>query len=663
MKKRLVIFTLIFLLASIAYAQEGWNYNSQNLILSVDLSSEAVIEPTSSDYSIKYITVNLSHFPYESFNQKVISFKSEPEADIEDNAVIFEWQNPANKITFGYNAKIKTSNDIVKVKEKIKFPIQDLPEELKQFTEPREVIDSDDEDIVGFASEIAQGEDDLYEVVHKIAEWTKSSIEYDLSTLTEEVSQKASWVLDNKRGVCDELTSLFVAMLRSVGIPAKVVSGIAYTNSSLFAENWGSHGWAEVYFPGYGWIPYDVTYGEFGYIDPTHIKLKESVDSNEPSVQYKWVARNVELETKKLAIKTELEETIGRIGKPVTLDVKVLRQSIGFGSYNLVEAVLENLEDYYVSSEVYISRPKEVEVIGETFRNVLLKPNEKKSVFWILKLTGNLQDNFIYTFPVTVSTLRGFEKSLSFRSVKGDMGYTLSEIQSILRQKEEEVQKVYSKEIDVKCGIDKKEFYAYEKALAECKIKNIGNVFLESLNVCFEDECTQLDVGIMQEKSFNYTLEKAPLGRQESVFRIENKDVSRAEFIEYNVLDTPEIKIKDIIFPSEIEYEDSYKIEFLLSKESASTPENVEITMSKNNLEQSWDAKELSEDRKFVVNMLGKDLSKGKNEFKIIVKYEDRNGKAYQSEENFSVSLVNVTFTQNIMLVLNSLARKIGSIF
>ena len=662
MKKSLVIFAIIFLFINVANAQDDWNYNSQNLVINIDMSSGAIIKPTSSDYSVRYINVNLSHYPHDSFNQEVVQLEIEPEADVESNAMLFSWQNPKNKINFGYNTRIKTNNDIIKVKNKVKFPILDLPEELKQYTEPSEIINSDDEDIIGFASELAEGEDDLYVVVHKIAEWTKNNIEYDLSTLTAEVSQKASWVIDTRQGVCDELTSLFIAMLRSLGIPGKFVSGIAYTKSELFPENWGSHGWAEIYFPGYGWVPYDVTYGQFGYIDPTHGKLKESVDSNEPSVSYKWVARNIDLETEKLDIDTSLQDTIGRVKKPISLDVGVLKQNIGFGSYNLIEAVLENLEDYYISSEIYISKPIEVELTGNFIKNILLKPNEKKSVFWIVKLTDDLQKNFVYTFPITVSTIRGSEKDAEFKSKKGDIDYSFEEINSILEQRKEEEEKVYSKDVDISCQIDQKEFYSYETALVKCKIKNIGNTVLKNLNVCFESECSKTNLGIVQENNFNYTVEKPVAGIQESIFKVKNIDVSKAEYIEYNVLDKPEIKINEVEAPDEVVYKDNFKISFLLSKESNSVPENVDVIVFQNNFEQAWTVKELPENRKFVINLLGKNLKKNVNEFNIVVKYEDGNGKNYETKETFNVELINVNFIQNVLLVLNQFVLFVGNL-
>lgn len=654
MNKIMLFLFVVLIVPSLIYAQEdNWFFNSKNLVINLDVSSEAKINPISSDYSVKYINVNLSHYPYEYFGQEVASFDFEPDAEIENNALLFSWQNPKDEISFGYNAKIRTISNIVKVKEKIPFPILDLPEDLAPYTEPSEIIDSNDEDVRGFAAEIAEGEDDLYVVVHKMAEWTKSNIKYDLSTLTAEVSQKASWVIDNRQGVCDELTSLFIAMLRSLGIPAKFISGVAYTESELFPDNWGSHGWAEVYFPGYGWVPYDVTYGQFGYIDPTHVKLKESVDSNEPSVQYKWVASNINLDTEKLDIKASVEEKIGRTQDIINLDAEVLKENIGFGSYNLIEAIMENTEDYYISSEIYLSRPKEVEVIGEAFKNVLLKPNEKKSVFWIVKLEDELKDNFIYTFPITIGTIKGAEANDEFKSKENDITYTLAEISSILEQKKEEEEKTYSRGVEIECTIDRNEFYYYENAKVLCNIKNIGNTNLKNLNVCFESDCKKADLSIIQEKSFNYTLKKEVAGKQESAFKVHNSDISKADYVEYTVLDAPEIEISNIEFPNEAEYNDNFKIEFLLGKKSFSIPKNAVIAIKQNNFENQWTVEELPEGRKFVVNMEGKNLKKGSNEFTVNVEFEDGNGKKYEKEEKFAIELINVTFVQNILLVFN----------
>ena len=186
---------------------------------------------------------------------------------------------------------------------------------------------------------------------------------------------------------------------------------------------------------------------------------------------------------------------------------------------------------------------------------------------------------------------------------------------------------------------------------------------MDALNVCFEDKCSETDLGIAQEKEFNYTVSKSVAGKLESLFRVENSDVSKAEYIGYTILDAPKIAIKNITAPKSAEYNDNFKVDFLLSKESISVPENVKIKLLRDNFEQEWELEELSESRKIAVNMRGKELRKGANELKILAEYEDGNGKGYDSEESFSVNLLNVTLVQRVFLGVNQLLLSIGRIF
>ena len=269
MKKSLLLILVILIPSALA----DWFYNSENIVANVDISSYAEVIPTTPSGYIESAAINLTFFPKQTETQELSKFYTNPDADITDKTLKFTWKRPEGKIDFKVNTNVKTANKITEVKEKINFPIEELPREIKIYTKPSETIDSNNEDIIRLASELVKGEDDLYSAVFKIADWTKNSINYNLSTLTAEVSQKASWVLQNRQGVCDELTSLFIALLRAVGIPARFVSGIAYTNSELFSEEWGSHGWAEVYFPNYGWVPFDVTYRPFFLVFSSPFKI------------------------------------------------------------------------------------------------------------------------------------------------------------------------------------------------------------------------------------------------------------------------------------------------------------------------------------------------------------------------------------------------------
>ncbi|MGB3517705.1 MAG: transglutaminase family protein [Elainellaceae cyanobacterium] len=62
-----------------------------------------------------------------------------------------------------------------------------------------------------------------------------------------------------KLGSCRDLTVLFMAVCRSVGLAARFVSG--YHEGDPENPDAHLHAWAEVYLPGAGWRGYDPTYG------------------------------------------------------------------------------------------------------------------------------------------------------------------------------------------------------------------------------------------------------------------------------------------------------------------------------------------------------------------------------------------------------------------
>jgi transglutaminase/protease-like cytokinesis protein 3 len=76
--------------------------------------------------------------------------------------------------------------------------------------------------------------------------------------------------LESGRGDCTEHSILFVALARSLGIPARVAVGIAYWPPG---DGFGWHAWAEVYAGG-GWYSVDPTWNQ-PIADATHIKLAD----------------------------------------------------------------------------------------------------------------------------------------------------------------------------------------------------------------------------------------------------------------------------------------------------------------------------------------------------------------------------------------------------
>lgn len=650
--KRIAFILLFFLITPSALAD--WFYNSEGIVAEIGIYGSAEVVPTAPSGYIDTATINMTFFPKQTDTQDLLKLNTNPMADFTGNSLKFTFRKPQGKFDFRATAEVRTSNTFPEIGRKVKFPIDELSKDIAVYTLPSETIDSGNEDIARLASELVKGEDDLYAAVFRIADWTKSNIQYNLSTLTADVSQKASWVLENREGVCDELTSLFIALLRSVGIPARFVSGIAYTNSELFPDNWGAHGWAEVYFPGYGWVPFDVTYGEYGWIDPTHIKFKESVDSDEPSTYYSWLGRNADLKTGELDIKTGLKEKIGYFKTPLNLDAEPLSDSIGFNSYNLVTATLENLNDFYYATELRLSKPNEIEIMGSEQKSILLLPKEKKKVFWILRLEGqSLSNRYVYTFPLLVSTTNNITFETSFTSSSREKTISLQEAESAARLLEEEKEKEYSGNVLLNCSLPKNEFYEYENIEISCHAKNTGNVFLDDLDVCFQAQCKKIDLGISQSKSVVFAIEN-PVAAVQNAVTLRNELVSKAFYPEFRVNDAPEIDIGELEFPASVGYSDNFSVSFALVKKSRSNPKNVEVVFSQNGLEKKWSMNELAENRKFVLSLAGRQLRYGKNDFRINVVYYDGLGKQYNADKEFSMQLGNVNFWQRLLLSFNN---------
>jgi hypothetical protein len=72
------------------------------------------------------------------------------------------------------------------------------------------------------------------------------------------------FLFDSKQGYCQDFSSAMNVMLRMLGIPSRQVSG--YSQGPLddkthqyVVNSLDAHSWVEVFFPGYGWIPFEPT--------------------------------------------------------------------------------------------------------------------------------------------------------------------------------------------------------------------------------------------------------------------------------------------------------------------------------------------------------------------------------------------------------------------
>ncbi|RLG22538.1 hypothetical protein DRN85_10640 [Methanosarcinales archaeon] len=636
---------------------QDWLHGKEYKI-GLDIGSKLNLTAKTDKFEVDYISVMLSFFPENSKRQQVLSFITVPEAKKNNHHYEFKWVNPEEgNYEFGLNAEIKINNDIQRITNKISFPIS-VDDEFNQWLISSEHIDSNDSSIIRQASAIAEGSNDLYYVVYKLADWINKNVKYDVSY--GESVEKASTVLADKKGTCDEYTSLLVAMCRSLGIPAKYIAGLAYSNIPEI-EGFSPHAWAEIYFPGYGWVPFDATYGQLGFVDASHIVLKEAFDPAESSTTYEWKGLDADLYAEKLRMNADLINTSGTAGPYISLNVKAIKSKVGFGSYNLIEADIENLNNCYISTEVYIAKPTELKLIGVSENQVLLKPNEKKKVYWIVKVPETLRSDSIYTFPIKITSLRNVSAETEFSSSASDKKYSLNEMEE--RKEISEEGKTLAKKVELNCSTDKTVLLENESIQIKCSVKNTGNVFLDNLAVCMNTLCKHIDLGIHQTKKIDFPFKAKNFGRQEVTMKVSNDKIYTSTKLEFDVFDAPKIKIDGLDYPEKVEYGDNFSIRFNVNKLSVSNPYGVVIKIIQDGYKRKWELDELSEDMGFVVNLKGSDLDKGKNNFKLLIDFEDIRKNKYSEESEFSITLEKVNFLQTIKIWFNKAARIVEGLF
>ncbi|MGC1645348.1 MAG: DUF3488 and transglutaminase-like domain-containing protein [Candidatus Sulfotelmatobacter sp.] len=74
----------------------------------------------------------------------------------------------------------------------------------------------------------------------------------------------ANFLFERKQGHCEYFASAMAVMLRTIGIPSRVVTGFRSDEFNDLTGNYvvrakDAHAWVEAYFPGYGWETFDPT--------------------------------------------------------------------------------------------------------------------------------------------------------------------------------------------------------------------------------------------------------------------------------------------------------------------------------------------------------------------------------------------------------------------
>jgi len=129
--------------------------------------------------------------------------------------------------------------------------------EKKEYLAPDELVPT-----TGLPAELAvkvtEGKTTPLEKARAIYDYVFTTMRYD-KTGTGWGRGDVLYACDAKKGNCTDFHSLFIAMARSQGIPARFEIGFPLPPDKHSAEVAGYHCWAEFFEPQHGWIPVDIS--------------------------------------------------------------------------------------------------------------------------------------------------------------------------------------------------------------------------------------------------------------------------------------------------------------------------------------------------------------------------------------------------------------------
>lgn len=105
-----------------------------------------------------------------------------------------------------------------------------------------------------------------FDRVTAIERYLRENYPYDLGIAPQESSEDAVayFLFEEQAGYCEHFASAMAVMARSVGIPARVVTGYTGGRYNPFTGLWeirqkDAHAWVEIYFGALGWLSFDPT--------------------------------------------------------------------------------------------------------------------------------------------------------------------------------------------------------------------------------------------------------------------------------------------------------------------------------------------------------------------------------------------------------------------
>lgn len=115
------------------------------------------------------------------------------------------------------------------------------------------------------AERVTASDENEFDRVAAVERYLRTNYQYTLELPTSQPADPiANFLFERRRGHCEYFASAMAVMLRTIGIPTRIVNGFRSDEFNDLTGNYivrakDAHAWVEAYFPGYGWQTFDPT--------------------------------------------------------------------------------------------------------------------------------------------------------------------------------------------------------------------------------------------------------------------------------------------------------------------------------------------------------------------------------------------------------------------
>lgn len=291
MKKLMCFF--LFLIINLAQAENYLVNGGQNSRFNYQLTQEIVPVPGMSELDLSFVIPQSFQSP--TYNQQIsnlkIDFQPGPtnrkeKQDQRGNKILqVNWANPGRPIKTLITFTAQNFTKLEKLTSSAPFPIKNIRADAQPYLQSTEQVAANDPQIRARARELVSGAATQYDAVQRILSWVVDHMHYVLNP----PSYDALYSYRSGKGNCQNYSHLTAALMRSVGIPVRIVNGVTLKRpyeietpqgELVIKIAQGRHSWIEVYFEDLGWVPFDPQQTQL-FVSNRFIRIEVGIDNQE----------------------------------------------------------------------------------------------------------------------------------------------------------------------------------------------------------------------------------------------------------------------------------------------------------------------------------------------------------------------------------------------